>query len=79
MLINIEEIKESEIISRITDFEKKGGRLLFRLFRIKENYEGKVPEEKYERHLVVARQTIEIVNFESNYHLNSNQSTLGSG
>jgi len=70
MLINIEEIKDEKVISKTTDFEKKGGGLLFRIFQIGENYEGKVPEDKYERHLVVARQTIEIVNFESNYHLN---------
>lgn len=70
MLINIEEVKDQELISKALDFEKKGGRLLFRTFRIKENYEGRIPEDKYECHLVVARQTIEIINFESNYHLN---------
>ncbi len=70
MLINIEEIKDEEVTSKTADFEKKGGGLLFPIFRIEENYEGKIPEDKYERHLVVARQTIEIVNFESNYHLN---------
>ena len=70
MLINIEEIKDEEIISRTTDFEKKGGGLIIRLFRIKENYEGNMPDDKYERHLVVARQSLEVINFESNFHLN---------
>lgn len=70
MLINIEEIKEAEVTSRIADFEKKGGGLLFRLFRINKNYEGKKPDDKYERHLVVARQTLEVINFESNFHFN---------
>ncbi len=70
MLINIEEIKEIEVTSKTADFINKGGGLIFRLFRINENHEGKKPEDKYECHLVVARQTLELINFENNFHLN---------
>lgn len=70
MLINIEEIRNIEVLSKTEDFEKRGGELLFRLFRISENYEGVKPIDKYECHLVVARQTIERINYEMNYHWN---------
>jgi hypothetical protein len=59
MLINIEEIGDKEVLLKTEDFEKRGGQLLFRLFRILENYEGSKPANRYDCHLVVARQTIE--------------------
>ena len=70
MLINIEEIRNDSVLSRTLDFEKKGGGLLFRVFKISENYEGAKPESKYECHLATARQLMERVNFDMNYHWN---------
>lgn len=68
MLINIEEIRTQEVQSKTEDFEKKGGGLLFHVFRILENHEGLKPTDKYTCHLVVARQTLERINFDMNYH-----------
>lgn len=70
MLINIQEILNEEVQARTDDFEKKGGELLFRVFRICENYEGVKPTDRYECHLIVARQTMERINFDMNYHWN---------
>ena len=67
MLINIEEIRTEEVQSKTEDFEKKGGGLLFPIFRILENHEGLKPTDKYTCHLVVARQTLERINFDMNY------------
>ena len=70
MFINIEEIRDKEIVSKTEDFETKGGGLIFRFFRIAENYSGKMPTDKYDCHLVVARQIMERINFEMNFHWN---------
>lgn len=70
MVVNIEAIKEEELLARTVDFEKRGGALLHRVYRISENFEGKKPADKYTSHLMVARQTIDKVNFEHNIHWN---------
>ncbi|MEH0158430.1 hypothetical protein V6R21_30535 [Limibacter armeniacum] len=70
MLVNILEIRNDKVQSRTEDFENKGGELLFHVFRISENYKGIKPTDKYECHLIVARQTMERVNFDMNYHWN---------
>jgi hypothetical protein len=70
MLVNIQEIRSEEVQMRTEDFENRGGELLFRLFRISENYDGFRPSDKYECHLFVARQTMERINFDLNSHWN---------
>lgn len=67
MLINIQEIRTEEVHSKAEDFEKKGGGLLFHVFQILENHEKFKPTDKYTCHLVVARQTLERINFDMNY------------
>lgn len=67
MLINIQEIRTEEVQSKTEDFEKKGGSLLFHVFQILENHEKFKPTDKYTCHLVVARQTLERINFDMNY------------
>ena len=70
MLIQIQEIQNEELLSRTEDFEKKGGALRFHFFQIVENQEGIKPEDPYECHLVVARQTLERIHFEHHFHWN---------
>ena len=70
MLINIQEIRSEEVLKRTADFEMKGGALHFRIFRISENHVGVKPTDQYDCHLIVARQTMERINFDMNYHWN---------
>ncbi|NME68525.1 hypothetical protein [Flammeovirga aprica] len=74
MHINIQEIRNEEVLKRTEDFEKKGGVLHFHIFRIFENYEGAKPSDKYECHLIVAKQIMERINSDMNHHWNRSAS-----
>ena len=74
MLINIQEIQNEELLIRTEDFAEKGGALHFHFFQIVENYKGIKPQDPYSCHLVVARQSLERIHFEYNYHWNRSTS-----
>jgi hypothetical protein len=68
-MVNIQEIKDSNLTDKIEAHEKIGGALRVSVFEIKENYLGQLPDE-YGAHLTTARQTLEKLNFEWNFHFN---------
>lgn len=68
-MVNIEEIIDQELQSRIEEHERLGGALRISVFEIKENYKGEMPGE-YDAHLAAARQALEQQNYECNSHFN---------
>ncbi|NMR35706.1 hypothetical protein HIO71_16125 [Chryseobacterium aquaticum] len=68
-MVNILEIKNSNLTEKIEAHEKIGGALRISVFEIKENHLGQLPDE-YDAHLITARQTLEKQNFEWNFHFN---------
>ncbi len=65
-MMNIVEIKNSEIDKRIEEHYQLGGALCISVYEIKENYRGEMPNE-YEAHQLTARQAIE----KQHFHWNS--------
>lgn len=68
-MVNIKEIKNPSLSTKLAYHEKIGGALRIGVFEINENYEGRLPTE-YDAHMVTARQTLEIQNFNANFHWN---------
>jgi len=68
-VVNIQEIQEKELSDRIIGHEVNGGALRVCVFKISENFLGKLPDE-YSAHLATARQTLEKQNYEWNLHFN---------
>ena len=69
-MININEIELPEFTSRYEQYDNAGGVLSFHLFRISKNYLGKLSNDEYLKHLVVARQSLEKVHYLANFHGN---------
>lgn len=55
-MVNIQEIKDSNLIDKIEAHEKIGGALRISVFEIKENYLGQLPDE-YGAHLTTRNHT----------------------
>ena len=69
-MININEIELPEFTSLYEQYDNAGGVLSFHLFRISKNYLGKLSNDEYLKHLVVARQSLEKVHYLANFHGN---------
>ena len=58
MFANIKKYENKELDDLFKDFLSKGGGLHFHSFVIETNYRDEIPEKEYQRHLLVARQTL---------------------
>lgn len=70
MIVNINEIKDQTTQDKILDFEKRGGSFQIGVYQIEKNNEGFIPTDEYYLHLIVARQTLDKLNYDMNFHWN---------
>ena len=79
MFVNIKKYEHKELDELFKDFLSKGGGLHFHPFVIEKNYRDEIPEKAYQRHLLVARQTLEQINYQSNFHNNKQIGSINHG
>ncbi len=79
MFANIKKYEHEKLEELFKDFLAKGGALRFHSFVIERNYRDEMPEKAYQRHLLVARQTLEEINYQSNFHNNKEIGSINPG
>ena len=69
-MIPISEVHDRDLHERLQDYQEKGGVLEINVYRIAGNTLREVPQDDDMVHLVVARQAMDKVNYQCNFHWN---------